>query len=80
MVADQLTQVEFDLEEVQGLSLDLLRLLEDTGCTIGEGVAASALSIGRLMAPSVLDGDAEIKFVQNLLEWTSMYFVPGGIN
>lgn len=77
---DALASVEFDMGEVHGTSLDLLKLLEDDGVTIGLAVAALALSIGRLLSSRVLDEPAEVKFTQDLLEWASMYFVPGGIN
>jgi hypothetical protein len=79
-ITTDLKSVEFDLEEVQGLSLDLLTHLEKEGCSIGEGVAAAALTVGRLMSPHTLKAIEEIKFVQDLLEWVSMYYVPGGIN
>lgn len=72
--------VEFDMGEVHGISLDLMRTLEEDGITIGLGVAALALSLGRLLSQNVLEEKDEIKFTQDILEYASMYFVPGGIN
>lgn len=66
--------------EVHDLSLDLLQTLEEEGVTIGLGVAGLALSIGRLLSQAVLEEKDEVKFTQDLLEWASMYFVPGGVN
>lgn len=75
-----LAEVEFNIAEVQDTSLDLMRVMEEDGVTIGVAVASMSLAIGRLMSPDVLSEEKEIKFVQDILEWASMYFVPGGIN
>jgi hypothetical protein len=73
-------RVEFDMEEVHNLSVDLLGLLEDEKVTIALGMAALGLSIGRLASPAVLDQPTEIKFTQDLMEWLGMYFNEGTVN
>lgn len=73
-------RVEFDMEEVHNISVDLLTMMEEDKITMALGVAALALSIGRLCSDKVLSIDEEIKFSQDLMEYLGMYFHEGEVN
>lgn len=75
-----LQSVTFDSEEVAELSMDLLASLDDSGVELSLGTAALALSLGRIMAQRRLTTKEQLKFVQDLLEWSGMYFAEGGTN
>ena len=73
-----LVKVEFDMEEVHGLSLDLLRSFEEGGVPINLGVVSLAMSLGRLMAPKPMTQEETARFIQGILEFGGMYFADEG--
>ena len=63
---------------VARLSDDLLDTLGHSGTSVGHGVLASALTLGRLIKiEEGMDKDEEIAFVQDIMEWCSAYFAEG---
>jgi len=80
VVLPSITKVEFDHEEARELSYDLLTFLEDEDIDMPTGIAALALTFGRLMAPKrPLPQAEEERFIQNVLNWTGMYFHEGRV-
>ena len=73
-------KVAFDLQEVHNVSVDLLSLMEEDRITMAMGIAALALSIGRLASEKELSQEQEVKFCQDLMEWLGMYFHEGKAN
>ena len=77
---NQLTKLEFDMEEAHNLSLLLLETLEGEECEIGLGAIVMALTMGRLLSPKRLSVDEEIAFIQAMLELSATYFTTGEAN
>ena len=77
-----LTSITFALpaRRVHELSLGVLDYLGDA--SVEEGIAALALSIGRVMSPKQLSQLEEKEFVQGILEWAGSYIgtIDGGMN
>lgn len=70
--------ISLEYEEVHDVSVDLLRFLEVEEVEVGTAVAALALSFGRLLSPvKPMADDAEIHFMQQIMEWAGMYFAEG---
>lgn len=79
-MTEPLVSVEFEIEEVQGVSLDLLGLLEDNKVTLGVGIAALGLALGIMLAQRPISQTDAAKFSADLVEWVGMYFAEGGTN
>lgn len=76
----QTVRIEFDVDEVGGLSLDLLKLLEMEQVDVQTAGLALALSFGRLLSPTQpMAEDDEVKFLQAIHEWAGMYFTEGEV-
>ena len=60
------------------LASAVLKTLAEREASIGYGILACALTIGRLLnTGKVLADNEEIKFVEAMMDWTSAYFVNG---
>lgn len=72
--------VTFDHEEVHAVSVDLLKLLELQGVSVGVAASALGMSLGRLSSLTPLSADEEITFVQALFDWLGAYYAEGSVN
>lgn len=69
--------VTVNMGEVSVVSGDLLNFLAGQKIETGVAAAATALSLVRIMGPMDMDEDAEIHFIENLMQWISLYFHEG---
>lgn len=61
--------------EVQAVSMLLVDTLRQQHIPIGEGVAAMAMALGKLLCPlDNLDAKAEAVFIQDFLDYIRMYW------
>lgn len=70
------------MDDVHDLSVDIIEFLESEETTVPLAVAALVLSAGRLMNPreGALEVEEEIKFVQGMMEFATMFFADGTVN
>lgn len=73
-------QVEFNMDDVHHVSLELLGLLEQEDVEVGLAAVAMALSLGRIMSPKTLEPEDEVRFVQAFTEFVGTYFIEGVAN
>ena len=67
--------------QTNALASAVLKTLAEREATIGYGMLACALTIGRLLNPGkVLADDDEIKFIEALMDWAGAYFNVGKAN
>lgn len=78
MTNSSLTKVSVDAQEVHELSVELMHFLEESHAEVGTGIFALAMTLGRLVAPRILQEDEELEFIQNLMEYSGLYFTPTG--
>lgn len=74
-----LTKISVNVEEVHGLSVDLLEFLSEGDDNVGVGILALLMTTGRLMSPQTLDPEQELQFVQAAMEFCGMYFCDGSV-
>lgn len=58
-------------EKVDSLATKVLMALEDV--KVGDAVMGTSLALARLISPDQLKPEVEIKFVQDILDWSSVY-------
>lgn len=69
--------VSLEMREVHDVSVDLLRRLEQQQVTVALGAAATALTLGRLMADRVIEPADEAVWIQHVMDFAQAYFVRG---
>ena len=71
-------QLDFNLDEVRALSLDLITYLEDQDITVGDAAAALSLSLARMAHDRPLTLNEEILMIQSLMNFATILSQTGG--
>ena len=71
-------QVNYPLADQ--LSFGLLHNLSQHDVSVGDGVAACALTIGRLLFDQEMNEDEEANFIATIIEFASLYKHEGKVN
>lgn len=77
MPEQALVSVEFNLQEVESHSLDLLEFLGHKNLSIGQAIAATGYALGLLMAQRTPSQNESAAFCKDLVEWVGMYWTGG---
>lgn len=54
-----------------------MEMLDEEGSDRAHGMAAVAMTLGRLMAPGIQTDSQDIQFVEDVMDWTMAYFPAG---
>lgn len=73
------TTVSLSMSDVHDVSLALMEDFEEGDMDPHVCHAALALTLGRMAAPGMLELDAEIAFIQAIMEFTAVYFAEGTV-
>jgi hypothetical protein len=71
--------VTVDMEDVHDMSVDILHAIDGEPLQIA--VAATALTLGRLLSPvHPMEQEQEMAFIQAMVEYGRIFFADGTVN
>lgn len=73
-------QITIDLDEAHATSVGLIGFMSEQNLPVSTAVAALIMSVGRLLAPTDLNEEDELKFTQATLDWVAAFFTEGMAN
>jgi hypothetical protein len=74
------TEEEFAMADIHEVSLSLLDTLEELDVDVPLGAAGVALTLGRALAPKILEAEEEMKWLKAVMEFAQLYWVEGKVN
>lgn len=66
--------INVSASEVEIIADEIHEFLVKRKTRTGPGVAGLSVVLGRLMAPREINSEEELKFMQDVIEWTGMYW------
>lgn len=80
MIDPNAQKVTASLGETNKLAKAVLNALAEEEASIGMGLLACSLTIGRLLNPGKeLSDETEIAFIEALMDWSGAYFTTGEV-